>query len=115
MLKKNTKALNIFSVNKSHRNPYFNMVEKNKLGFYETVKSLVKTTLTNRQSAPLVYDMNASLYWYKRIFFDKNYKSATTPYSLIYRMKNICFDLDDQIDFDFMEYLIKNNKVDNII
>jgi hypothetical protein len=27
-------------------------------------------------------------------------------------MDHICFDLDHPIDFDFMEYLLENNKLD---
>ncbi|WP_405224931.1 cytidylyltransferase domain-containing protein [Dokdonia sp. Asnod1-B02] len=109
MLRNNEEAFNIFSVNLANRNPYFNMVEQNQNGFY----SLSKTgAFFSRQAAPQVYDMNASFYIYKQLFFKENLKSAVTNKSLIFEMQHTCFDLDHPIDFDFMEYLLENNKLD---
>lgn len=105
-------AKNLFSVNPAVRNPYFNMVEKNSNGFYTLVKTNPDGSVMTRQSAPLVFDLNASFYWYKRSFFDLCEKSAITDKSLIYEMKHVCFDLDHPIDFLFMEYLLQNNKLD---
>ena len=101
-------ALNLFSVNHANRNPYFNMVEQQENGYY----GLVKTGLfMTRQSAPRVYDLNASFYIYRREFFDQGNKTTINDLSLIYIMPHMCFDLDHPIDFDFMEYLISNNKL----
>ena len=108
----NSKAKNLFSVNNAARNPYFNMVEENSNGFYSLVKTSVNGDLMTRQSAPKVYDLNASFYWYRRTFFDSGSKSAITDRSLIFTMDHICFDLDHKIDFDFLEFLINNNKLD---
>lgn len=103
-------ALNLFSVNPAARNPYFNMVEKKKNGYYQLVAKC--GNVTTRQSAPDVYDLNASFYFYKRAFFTLEYKTVFTEASLIYTMPHICFDLDHVIDFDFLEYLLSNNKLD---
>ena len=105
-------ANNLFSVNNAARNPYFNMVEENSNGFYSLVKTNPDGSLMTRQSAPKVYDLNASFYWYRRSFFDLDLKSAITDKSLIYTMDHICFDLDHPLDFLFMEYLLNNNKLD---
>jgi len=112
ILKKNKEALNLFSVNAATRNPYFNMVEENNNGFYSLVKTNSDGSVLSRQSAPKVYDMNASFYWYRRSFFDLNSKSPITDKSLIYQMSHMCFDLDHPVDFLFMEYLLKNDKLD---
>jgi len=64
-----------------------------------------------RQSAPKVYDMNASFYIYKRKFFKADVRKTTVEKSLIYVVPHICFDLDEPIDFEFMEYLILQNKL----
>ena len=112
ILKKNKEALNLFSVNAATRNPYFNMVEENNNGFYSLVKTNSDGSVLSRQSAPKVYDMNASFYWYRRSFFDLNSKSPITNKSLIYQMSHMCFDLDHPVDFLFMEYLLKNDKLD---
>lgn len=104
-------SINLFSVSKANRNPYFNMVEKKNNGFFSSVKTSMKDIFT-RQSVPEVYDMNASFYFYKRSFFDLGYKSAITDKSIIYLIPHICFDLDHSIDFEFMEFLMKKNKLD---
>lgn len=101
-------AISLFSVNHAARNPYFNMVEKKENGYYSTIKNGAFLT---RQSAPKVYDMNASFYFYKRNFFELNCNSAITEKSLIYIMPHICFDLDEIIDFEFMAFLLENNKL----
>jgi CMP-N-acetylneuraminic acid synthetase len=88
------------------------MVEKNSNGFYSLVKTNIDGSVMTRQSAPKVFDLNASFYWYRRAFFEKNIKSAITDKSLIYEMSHMCFDLDHPVDFLFMEYLLKNNKLD---
>ena len=109
MLKSNLEALNIFSVNSASKNPYFNMVENEPTGFVKLGK---QGEYLCRQNAPAVYEMNASIYWYRRGFFDLKLNSPVTDKSIIFQMNHICFDIDHQIDFDFMEYLIQNNKLD---
>ena len=109
---KDQNALTLFSVNPAARNPYFNMVEAKSDGFYSLVKTNPDGSVLTRQSAPKVYDLNASFYWYRRSFFDLNLKSPITSKSLIYKMDHICFDLDHLIDFEFLEYLLVNNKLD---
>ena len=105
-------ALNLFSVNPASRNPYFNMVEENSNGFYSLVKTNSDGSIMTRQSAPNVFELNASFYWYRRTFFDSGEKSAITNKSIIFEMKHICFDLDHHVDFLFMEYLLQNDKLD---
>jgi len=108
----NSKAISLFSVNAASRNPYFNMVEEKPNGYFNLVKSNTDGTFMTRQSAPKVFELNASFYWYRRSFFENDYKSPITNESLIYLVPHICFDLDHQIDFYFMEYLIENGKLD---
>lgn len=110
-IQKNDEAINLFSVSPSNRSPYFNMVEQKENGFYAQVKK-PNGLLQTRQSAPKVYDLNASFYFYKRFFFDLDYKGAITDKSLIYEVPHICFDLDHPIDFEFLSYLLVNNKLD---
>lgn len=107
----NEKALTLFSVSHASRSPYFNMVEKKINGFYSQVKKPEGVLLT-RQSAPIVYDLNASFYYYKRSFFDLDYNGVITDKSLVYVMPHLCFDLDHLIDFEFLSYLLENDKLD---
>ena len=63
---KNKKTENLFSVCDARRNPYFNMVEiKNKR--ISIIKKFSKThNINRRQSSPRVFDLNASIYIWKR-------------------------------------------------
>lgn len=103
-------AINLSSVSIAGKNPYFNMVEKKENGFYDLVKNDVLSL--SRQAAPAVYEQNASFYFYRRMFFDMGYKSADTERSTVYIVPHVCFDLDNPIDFEFMSYLMENNKLD---
>ncbi len=108
-LKNDQNALNIFSVSKAHKNPYFNMVEQKEDGYFELSKC---GNFVTRQSAKEVYELNASFYFYRRSFFENQNMKVINDKSLIYLMKHICFDLDEPIDFDFMNYLIQSNKLE---
>jgi CMP-N,N'-diacetyllegionaminic acid synthase len=112
LIRDNPRALNLFSVNSAARNPYFNMVEENDEGFYSLVKVNPGGNIKTRQSAPKVYDMNASFYWYRRAFFDLGIKTSISSKSIIYEMNHVCFDLDRTIDFIFMEFLLQNGHLD---
>jgi len=104
----NKDAVNLFSVSPANRNPYFNMVEEQPDGFF----SLCKTgQFLTRQSAPKVYDMNASFYVFKKIFFEQNHKTVITNRSIVYEVPHLCFDLDHPIDFEIMSYLLENKKL----
>ncbi len=104
-------ALNIFSVSPAHRNPYFNMVEEDSEGFARVVKR-PETPFYTRQSSPRVYDINGSIYVYRREFFRSGQTSATTDRSMAYNIPHQCFDLDEPIDFTFMEFLLQRNMLD---
>jgi CMP-N,N'-diacetyllegionaminic acid synthase len=110
LIRNDEKAYNLFSVNPAARNPYFNMVEQKESGYYELFATM--GNVMTRQSAPKVYDLNASFYFYRRKFFSSDFKTVFTDASLIYTMPHICFDLDHMIDFDFLEYLLANQKLD---
>ena len=106
----NKDALNIFSVSKANKNPYFNMVEKGEHGYYNLVKS--SENFNSRQKSPNVFDMNASFYFYRRSFFERKNLTVITDKSMIYEIPHICFDLDHEIDFSFIEYLMINKLLD---
>lgn len=112
LMNADTNAINLFSVSEAGRSPYFNQVEQKGNGYFNKVKDA--GTVLTRQSAPKVYDLNASFYIYRREFFDLGYKGAITDRSLIYLMKHTCFDLDHPIDFEIISFLLENDKLDFI-
>ena len=80
--------------------------------------NLVKNTknvFLSRQNSPEVYDLNASFYWYRRSFFETQNNSPITNKSIIYKMDHICFDIDEPIDFYFLEFLIETERIKGIL
>ncbi len=102
------KADNVFSVAEANRNPYFNMVEVCQDGMVKLVKN---GNFATRQSAPEVYDMNASIYvWWKDTLKEK--KSTLCEKSQIYIMpKERSVDIDDETDFKVAEMFLKESRV----
>lgn len=109
MMEGNPEALTIFSVNPCARNPYFNMVELDKDSEYCHI--VLGGRYTTRQSAPKVYDMNASIYVYRRDALMEEPPKAVTGKSMIYVMNHICFDLDEPADYDYLAYLLDTGKI----
>jgi CMP-N,N'-diacetyllegionaminic acid synthase len=95
----------VFSVVESRRNPYFNMVEK-KDGKIMKVK---ESDYIRRQDAPKVYDMNASIYCYKRESLLNKIKES--PFEgandIIIMQDTAVLDIDSEEDFELMEVLGK--------
>ncbi len=102
-------ALTIFSVNPCARNPYFNMVEEKNGGYYGVV--LGDRWFKSRQASPKVYDINGSIYVYRREALLVDDPKAVTDKSLIYVMDHICFDLDEPLDYDYLAFLIDTGRI----
>ena len=102
----------LYSVIYAHKNPYFNMVEENDDGNYVLSKKS-GNTIIRRQDVPKVYSLNASIYFYNRDYLlnEKN-NTCLTDNSKIYIMDDIAgIDIDREIDFKFIEFLIKEGLV----
>ncbi len=106
------KPTTIFSVVEAHKNPYFNMVEKTPGGKVVVCKTL-KKGIVRRQDAPAVYDANASIYFYDRDYLMKaKAPKVINDRCMIYVMPEIAgVDIDREIDFQFIEFLIKGRRV----
>lgn len=101
------KASTLLSATPSRKNPYFNQVLKTKSGI-----KLVKPSKKyfRRQDAPKVYDLNASIYIFRRSSLIKS-NTIYTKNSFIYLMpEERSIDIDNLNDFHFVEYLMKKRK-----
>jgi CMP-N,N'-diacetyllegionaminic acid synthase len=101
-------ADNVFSVIAAHRNPYFNMVEVVN-GRVQLVKRLA-APVARRQDAPPVYDMNASIYVWKRDALLSN-DTIFLESTRIYEMPEWAKDIDGETDFKFAELMIKEGRI----
>ena len=114
------KSLNLITVCEAKKNPYFNMVEK-KNGQIQIVKKVKSSynfsrsyssnyNLNRRQDAPKVYEMNASIYIFRRDFLIKKKNLFNKKTSLYVMPRNRSIDIDDILDLKLVKYLIKNDK-----
>jgi CMP-N,N'-diacetyllegionaminic acid synthase len=94
----------LITASPSRKNPYFNMVE-NVNGLIQIVKQFDKQ-IERRQDAPQVFDMNASIYIWKR--------KALLEYDTLFTDKTALFvmpeersvDIDTELDWNIVEYII---------
>lgn len=107
----NEKAHIIVGVSPVTKNPYYNMWEEKEDGFWGLSKPTSNNILA-RQKSPAVYASNGMLYIMRQSFFDYDYKSIVTDKTDVYVSPHICFDLDEMIDFYFMDFVLSNNKLD---
>lgn len=100
--KKNQPNLDVvFSVVEARRNPFFNMVKEE-----ESSVSLVNASIfTSRQQAPIIYDMNASMYLYDPKFLQKNEYIFSGQCGIIQMKDYMVLDIDSEEDFKWMEYI----------
>jgi len=108
MIKKNRNANNLLTICPARKNPYFNMVEKKGL-YYNLVKSNNKI-VKRRQDAPKVFEMNASIYLWKKKYLlksDKLFSKKTVFYKMPY---NRSIDIDSVVDFELVKILWKLRK-----
>jgi len=102
----------LFSVVEAHKNPYFNMVEKNGMGKIELSKKHDKTFI-RRQDVPKVYTLNASIYFYRRDFIlnRKNISPLSNNCSIFVMDDFAGIDIDREIDYKFIEFLVKEKMI----
>lgn len=100
-----------YTVANSRRSPYFNMVKLDEDGYYRAV---LPSNFVARQQAPVCYDMNASIYAYRRDYvlsdriLDRN--------ALVWVMNDTgVLDIDSEEDWELMQVFISyfvENKVE---
>ena len=102
------KVSNIITGSPARRSPYFNLVEEDENGVIRLSKKLANP-IFRRQDSPKCYDMNASIYAWKRnsLFKTENVFNDDT---LIYIMpEERSVDIDNELDFKIVEMLIKKS------
>ena len=90
----------------SRRSPYFNLVELNEEGKVVLSKPLDKKLL-RRQDVPKSYDMNASIYIWKRDALLNNDTLFLEKTGLYIMPEERSIDIDSELDFEFVEFLMR--------
>lgn len=91
----------VFSVCEARRNPWFNMVKT----VDDHVEQVNKSEFTGRQQAPEVYDVNASIYVFKRDFLAHNTDGMLWrgKIGVSVMMDTGIIDIDSEHDYRLME------------
>lgn len=97
---------NVITGTRARRSPYFNLIEENREGFIQLSKPLEQSVL-RRQDSPKCYDMNASVYVWKRNALIKN-MAVFNKDTMLYEMpEERSIDIDTELDFEMVEFLMK--------
>lgn len=98
----------IITVRNAERNPWFNMVKKDEKG-QTVIVNKPKENIFRRQDVPIVFDMTTVAYvsskeyiLEKTSIFDGTLDHVVIP-------KERAIDIDDEVDFEFAEYLLRKN------
>ena len=96
---------NLITAMPSRRSPYFNLVEQDENGKVYLSKKL-DSTIVRRQDAPKSYDMNASIYiWKREIILNEN--SIFLEKTGLYVMpEERSIDIDTELDFKFVDFIL---------
>ena len=88
----------------ARRSPYFNLVERDEMGYARLSKPPEKT-ITCRQDAPECFDMNASIYVWNRagLIGSKSIFNADTLLFVMPEERSI--DVDHEWEFEYVEFL----------
>lgn len=103
---------NVITAAPARHSPYFNMIELDEKGFARLSKKLEKPVV-RRQDAPRCFDMNASIYVWKRDAFIDN-PAVFFEDTLLYEMpRSRSVDIDDEIDFELVKLLMARERRDD--
>ena len=108
-LLKSTDADNVITGTPAHRSPYFNLVETNDQGIVQLSKP-PQGAVNRRQDSPQCYDMNASIYVWRRATLLENDGLFTANTRLFVMPRERSIDIDSPADFEVVEWMMMKGK-----
>ena len=104
-LLQSAKADNVITGTPAHRSPYFNLVEIDANGIVSLSKPPANV-VARRQDSPQCFDMNASIYVWRRqaLFANENLFTGNTRLFVMPRERSL--DIDSQADFEMVEWMM---------
>jgi CMP-N,N'-diacetyllegionaminic acid synthase len=110
MLEDNNDSNNLVTGSSSRRSPYFNLVELTQKGFVRVSKNLDNIVI-RRQDSPKCFDLNASIYVWKRKAFYNNKAVISDDTSLFVMPEERSIDIDSELDFEIVKFLMKKKEL----
>ncbi|MBA4385071.1 MAG: flagellar modification protein B [Anaerolinea sp.] len=101
---------NVITAAPARRSPYFNLVETDVAGVVRLSKPL-KEPIVRRQDSPQCFDMNASIYVWKRsaLFDYPTVFNADTRLFVMPEERSI--DIDTELDFEIVEIIMRKRAI----
>ncbi|MFC4237028.1 acylneuraminate cytidylyltransferase family protein [Thalassospira xianhensis] len=101
-----TGASNVITGTVAHRSPYFNLVERSKDGKVFLSKT-PNIDVLRRQDSPDCFDMNGSIYGWKRDVLLEDPKLFYLDTQLYVMPRNRSVDIDEELDFTLVTLLMQ--------
>lgn len=101
-----TSAHNVITGTPAHRSPYFNLVEQSKDGKIFLSKT-PEADVLRRQDSPDCFDMNGSIYGWKREVLREEPKLFYADTQLYVMPRNRSVDIDEELDFALVTLLMQ--------
>lgn len=102
-----TDASNVITGVPARRSPYFNLVEETEDGYVRLAKRPDEEPIVRRQDVPKCYDMNASIYVWRRKGFLERGIQPLGPKTRLYEMEeHQGYDIDSEVDFVIVEAIL---------
>jgi CMP-N,N'-diacetyllegionaminic acid synthase len=99
-------AQNLISATPARHSPYFNLVELDERGRVRLAKQ-APNAIVRRQDSPACFDINASIYVWRRDALMLGADSAIGPDTALYVMpQERSFDIDSEVDFRIVDMLM---------
>jgi CMP-N,N'-diacetyllegionaminic acid synthase len=99
-------ASNVITAAPARRSPYFNLVELTEDGVVKLSKPLDKPVV-RRQDSPKCFDMNASIYVWKRTALFEYPTVFNADTRLFVMPENRSIDIDSEMDFEIVELMLR--------
>jgi CMP-N-acetylneuraminic acid synthetase len=97
----------------AHRNPYFNMVQKDESEYLRLVCSKESGEIHRRQDAPVLYDLTTVAYVVNPALIRNQDSLFSGNIRGIYVPPERAIDIDTQLDFDIAEYLFQRRSLND--
>ena len=112
LLESHEQITNVITGTPARRSPYFNLVELDESGTVHLSgkRRSINKRIVRRQDAPPCYDLNASIYvWRRNTLLNAN--KVIQPNTRLYVMpEERSVDIDSELDFLWLEFLMKHQR-----
>jgi CMP-N,N'-diacetyllegionaminic acid synthase len=108
-LLENEKVSNVITAAPAHRSPYFNLVELDDTGVVRLSKN-TGNAIVRRQDSPKCFDMNASIYVWRRDALFDHPTLFNEDTRLFVMPEERSRDIDSELDLEFVEFLMKKRR-----